>query len=82
MASTAPSFGLGDALGLAAERRSGGLDGIEGVGLAAAATLRSVRPVDLDDGDARTGQELGQPRTIGTLNRPESDGDSVSLIQS
>jgi hypothetical protein len=59
-------FGLGNALGLATERRSGGLDGIEGVGLATASTFLSIRSVDLDDADAGPGQELGEARPIRT----------------
>ena len=59
-------FGLGDALGLAGQRRAGGLDGVEGVGLATAPALLSVRSIDVDDADAGPGQELGEARPIGT----------------
>jgi hypothetical protein len=47
-----------------AQSRSGGLDCIEGIGLAAATALLSVGSVDLDDFDAGSAQEARQPRSI------------------
>jgi hypothetical protein len=44
---------------------SGGLDGVELVGLAVAAPLLAVRAVDLDHGDAGGGEMAGESGAVG-----------------
>jgi hypothetical protein len=80
-ASTAPVFGLGDALGLAAERGAGGLDGVERIGLGTTSPLFSVRSVDLEHADARSGQELGQPCPIGARTLDPHFGDGAEGLE-
>ena len=43
----------------------GGLDGVEGIGLAAATALLAIWSVDLEDFDANPAQVAGQARAIG-----------------
>ena len=57
--------GLGHAVGAAAQRRSSGLDGIDAVGLAVAATGLTVRAIDLDHRHPVTAQEAGQAGPVG-----------------
>ena len=59
-----PVLGLRDALGPATEGGSSSLDGIEGIGLAAAPALGPVGPVDLDHLDVCSAQKTGQARSI------------------
>ena len=47
------------------QRRPGGLDRVELVGLAVAATFLPVRPIDLNDRDARGGEMSRQTGAIG-----------------
>ena len=58
--------GLGLAAGPTTEGGPGCFDGVEGVGLAAAAALLAIRSVDLDDLDAHPPQVTGQAGPIGT----------------
>ena len=57
---------LGAAARSTTQGRPGGFDGVEGIGLAAAAALLSVGSVDFDDLDADSAQVAGQARAIGT----------------
>ena len=57
--------GLRHALGAAAQRRSSGLDGIDAVGLAVAATGLPVRAINLDHHHPGRAQEPGQARPVG-----------------
>ncbi len=56
---------LGLALGPTAQGGPGGLDGVEGIGLAGPTTLLAIRSVDLEDLDADSAQVAGQARAIG-----------------
>ncbi len=66
MASTDPSLTLGHSMGPARQSGPGGLDGVEGIGLAALAPGLAVLAVDFDDVDSGSGEEAGDARPIGT----------------
>ena len=57
---------LGRSLGPARENGPGGLDGVEGVGLAAVASGLAVLTVHLDDLDPGSSEEPGDAGPIGT----------------
>ena len=56
---------LGRSLGPARENGPGGLDGVEGIGLAAVVSSLAVLAVDFDDVDAGSGEEAGDARPVG-----------------
>ena len=57
---------LGLALRPTAQGGPGGLDGVEGIGLAGPTTLLAIRSVDLEDLDANSAQVACQARAIRT----------------
>jgi hypothetical protein len=59
-----PVTGLRVALRVPRQRRSSGLDRVQGVGLARVPSGLSVRSVDLDDVDSLASQEACEPRAI------------------
>ncbi len=67
---------LGFALGVPALGGPRNCDRVFGVGLAPSAPTLTVRPVDLDDGNALAVEVAGEPRTVaaGSLNTHELDG--------
>src|ERR1017187_6738669 len=73
--------GLRTAGGPTAEGSSSGFDGVEGIGLATAASLVTVGTIHLDHGDARSAQVAGQPGTIGASPLHADLGDVAKRVQ-
>ena len=80
-ASTAPSLDFGLPLGPATQSGSRCFDGVEGIGLAAAAALLSVGPVDFDDLDAGPTQVASQARAIRTGSLDADLGDVTEALE-
>ena len=57
---------LGSGVGYSGQHRPSRHLGVGGVALTLAVSSGPVRPVDLDDGNAPTGQEPGQSGAVGT----------------
>ena len=62
-------------------RRPGGLDGVEGIGLARPTPLLAVRPIDLDDVDAVGLQVTGEPGAVAASALDADQGDGSEAAQ-